>query len=693
MTADTRIDALEDRVQALERRLAPGPAEAPAARIVPRTPRPALQSPVPTSAPRPPRPERQTLEDLLGGRVLAWLGGAAIVLGVAFLFALAISSGWIDEAARTLLGGVASAGVLALGVWLHERRARTDAALAATAAGISGLFVSVTVAGQVYDLLPLGVTFAGAVAVGATGTWLALRWDSRGIAALGLVGALLAPVLAGASEEGSSVALVFVALSCSTAVVIHRRWSWLALISFAVATPQWVYWLYSQPPLGQQLLTLTGFAVLGVVAAVGYELRQAQRELRLSSAFLLGLSAAVVGCAGWFSLAATDHATAGKLFLAGLAAAHLAAGLRRGFLERTSDDLALLSLSVGVILANVVAALVLDGVALTVVLAGSGVGFALLGRRAHGEHRAAAAGLGLGGHLAVAALNALMAAPPDTIMAGEAVSVTGAAGLIAVAAGCLVSGRIAGAGRPGSRVALDAAGLLAVAYLTATTLDGSALAVAWALEAMVLARIAANGRDELAAYASLCFVAGAALQAIVTVAPPEALLYGLGDVLPALTALAAVTVALAVQAHALASFDPRVRQVLGSAAAAVALYLVSTLIVTPFQPTGGLQPTLLDLDIRQQGQAALSAFWSLTGLTVLVAGLFRDQRALRSAGLSVLLLAVGKVFLFDLATLDSVYRVASFVGLGVLLLVAAFVWQRVRPRALPDFREVAEGVR
>jgi len=33
------------------------------------------------------------------------------------------------------------------------------------------------------------------------------------------------------------------------------------------------------------------------------------------------------------------------------------------------------------------------------------------------------------------------------------------------------------------------------------------------------------------------------------------------------------------------------------------------------------------------------------------------------------------------------------VGLGVLLLVAAFVWQRVRPRELPDMREAPEGIR
>ena len=182
-----------------------------------------------------------------------------IVLGLAFLFALAISRGWIDETARALLGGAASAGLFALGVWLHERKARTDTALAATAAGIAGLFATVTVAGQVYDLLPLSVTLAAALGVGAAGTCLALRWDSRGIAALGLVGALLAPVLAGASEEGSSVALVFVAFACSTAVVLHKRWGWLSLVAFAVATPQWAYWLLTEPSQASMLLVVACF--------------------------------------------------------------------------------------------------------------------------------------------------------------------------------------------------------------------------------------------------------------------------------------------------------------------------------------------------------------------------------------------------------------------------------------------------
>ena len=85
--------------------------------------------------------------------------------------------------------------------------------------------------------------------------------------------------------------------------------------------------------------------------------------------------------------------------------------------------------------------------------------------------------------------------------------------------------------------------------------------------------------------------------------------------------------------------------------------------------------------------------WALVGFGGLVAGLVRDHSALRRGALALLGLAVAKVFLYDLASLTSIYRVVSFIVLGLLLLCGAFVWQRVRPRPLPDLRGVPEGLR
>ena len=74
--------------------------------------------------PRRPKPARD-FEDFVGGSVLAWLGGFAVLAGLAFLLTMAISRGWLGEGARTLLAGGLSLGLLAVGVWLREHRDRT----------------------------------------------------------------------------------------------------------------------------------------------------------------------------------------------------------------------------------------------------------------------------------------------------------------------------------------------------------------------------------------------------------------------------------------------------------------------------------------------------------------------------------------------------------------------------------------
>jgi uncharacterized membrane protein len=89
----------------------------------------------------------------------------------------------------------------------------------------------------------------------------------------------------------------------------------------------------------------------------------------------------------------------------------------------------------------------------------------------------------------------------------------------------------------------------------------------------------------------------------------------------------------------------------------------------------------------QTSQLALSGFWGALGFAAIVAGLIRRTRALRLGGLGVLMLAVGKVFLVDLANLESIWRVGSFLAIGLLLLAGAFAYQRVRIPSLHERHE------
>jgi uncharacterized membrane protein len=83
----------------------------------------------------------------------------------------------------------------------------------------------------------------------------------------------------------------------------------------------------------------------------------------------------------------------------------------------------------------------------------------------------------------------------------------------------------------------------------------------------------------------------------------------------------------------------------------------------------------------QTAQVALSTFWGVVGLAAIVAGLVADVRALRYGGLALLGLGVAKVFAYDLSELEQIYRVLSFIVVGIVMLAGAYAYQRVRRAA------------
>ncbi len=664
----------------------PAPVPAPDARVAPTPSRPAMFQ-LDFS--------RDDLEDLVGGRVLAWVGGLAVLLGIVFLFALAISNGWIGETARVAIGAAGSAGLLALGVWLHERKARTDAALASVATGISGLFITITVATQVYEVIPQLIAVVFAVGVGTVATALAVRWESRGIAVLGILGALGAPVLTGVAGDGGTMLILFVALASAAGALLWQRWDWLAMAAFAVATPQWIAYLVEGPPALEQLAVLVGFGSLGMAVAIGHDVRVHAERLRSSSAYLLALNAILVAAVGWLTLGDTVGQDAANAWLVAMSLVHLAVGLGGRRVFGLSNDLRLLALALGAVIADVAFGLIADGPALAIGWAATGVGFAALVRRGPGQagaHAGVFAQMGLGGHLALSLLSAIAVSDPVEVLNGyEPLSAAGAAAMAALAAGCLVSARIAEARHEHWGSALDAVGLIAVAVLTAMSLDGLQLVLAWTVEAITLAAIARRTYDDVAALGALGFLALTAIHVIAFEAPPVSLVTGLADPAAAVVALAAVAGCLVLLAAWAESEPPELRTALRVLAALTLLYLASTAVVTPFESDSAVDSALLSA--HQQGQMVLSVFWGLVGVGTVVVGLRRDLGIVRIAGLALLGVAVTKVFLFDLATLTSVYRVVSFIGLGLLLLGGALVWQRLRPQALSDLRETPAGVR
>src|SRR5271169_6433062 len=73
---------------------------------------------------------------------------------------------------------------------------------------------------------------------------------------------------------------------------------------------------------------------------------------------------------------------------------------------------------------------------------------------------------------------------------------------------------------------------------------------------------------------------------------------------------------------------------------------------------------------------AYTLAWALFAIALLVAGLVAKGRTARIAALVLLVVTILKCFLFDLAQLGGLYRVASFVGLAACLAAVALLLQR-----------------
>lgn len=73
---------------------------------------------------------------------------------------------------------------------------------------------------------------------------------------------------------------------------------------------------------------------------------------------------------------------------------------------------------------------------------------------------------------------------------------------------------------------------------------------------------------------------------------------------------------------------------------------------------------------------AYSALWLVCAGVLLGFGLWRGSAALRQAALVLVAFTAVKLFLFDMRTLDGLWRVASFLGLGASLVVIAGLYRR-----------------
>jgi uncharacterized membrane protein len=474
MATETRLDRVEDELADVTSRLrqleyeARGRVSRPRQRAAPAQTGQANDYAGAAQADRPryfeappasPRPSLSALdfEQLFGGRVLAWIGGLAMLFAAVLFVGMAVSRGWIGEEARTIIAAVGSLALFAAGVWLHERHGRTEAAGAAVAAGISGLFGTIVVATQAYELISPELGLALGALVAAVGFAVAIRWEAPVVAAVGSLGALASPAMVGA---GPSIGFVLAALTATVAITVWRRWDWLAVGALVVSAPQLLVAVagpisFEGDPggglgLASSLPLLVAFWALYAVAAVGYQLRsRSPRALPVSSWLLLFASCVLVVGLGYGQIVQDGADSGAVAWLFGFAAVYVCLGAL-AFRFRIHRELGALSIGLGLALTAFGLAKALDGPALVVAWAAEAAVLAALSSRLDATANPALSSrermlLAAGVLLSLAVTHALaVEAPPSSLFEGVDDLGAALAAVGACAAAALVVGRFAG---------------------------------------------------------------------------------------------------------------------------------------------------------------------------------------------------------------------------------------------------------
>ena len=201
-------------------------------------------------------------------------------------------------------------------------------------------------------------------------------------------------------------------------------------------------------------------------------------------------------------------------------------------------------------------------------------------------------------------------------------------------------------------------------------------ALAWSAAGVALAWLAGRAGEPRFLPASGAFVGLALAYALLLEVPPTDLF--VADARPAagLPSLLLATCA----AYALAASLDGVRRATAFwTAGAVTVFAASVAILGLFQWLAADDPKGVD-DAFQRGQTAVSALWAVVGLALLSIGLWKDSRGFRIGGLVLFGIALAKLFLYDLSALSAMARALSFLGVGLVLLLAAFLYQRLSGR-------------
>ena len=335
--------------------------------------------------------------------------------------------------------------------WVRSRYGQLQMSLGAAGAGIAGGYATLAAAAARYDLVPdwLALPLAGGLA--AVAVVIAIAWSSETVAAIGLLGAALAPALQAIDTGLSwpSVAFAVIILAATVALAVPRRWHELLIgIGVVVGAQVALLALDADASAGAGTTAVVASFVLVVLAAgIWLQLVSGKTDLDpLASSFVL----AAVGLALLLVRPLWDVDRNQGIALAGAAVVWAVAWIA---LRRLQPALALVLGVSSLSLAAVATADLLSGTSLAITWAAEALLLSFIALRVRDARLQATALV----YCAITAAHVLLVDAPPKLVFDEPVPGMAAASVAALALALLGAGILA----PAEAAARTETGLLA----------------------------------------------------------------------------------------------------------------------------------------------------------------------------------------------------------------------------------------
>ena len=239
-------------------------------------------------------------EWLVGGNWLARIGILAVIIGVGFFLKLAFDNEWIGETGRVVLGLAIGLGLLGAGEFWQRKYPLWSQPV--TGGGIAILYLSVFAAFSLYELIPAWAALGFSVLVTLAAAGLAIRYEARSIAVLGILGGFATPLFLADKlpQQEALLGYVLVLDVGVLALATFRNWRWFTLLALAGSLILFLFWKEElNPTLAPAQIGITLIFLIFVAATTLFHVIW-RRTPRVFDQVLIVLNAAAyLGISYW----------------------------------------------------------------------------------------------------------------------------------------------------------------------------------------------------------------------------------------------------------------------------------------------------------------------------------------------------------------------------------------------------------